>query len=141
MRKIAANYIFPISREPLKNGILILNDDGRVSDIIDTGGTMQEMEHLEFYNGIIVPGFINAHCHLEFSYLKGEIARYLELPDFLTELVKKRTDDPGIINEPIRMAHETMIREGIVATGDISNTAFSFFVKDSGLSMLKLSPS
>lgn len=132
MRKIAANYIFPISRKPIKNGILILNDDGSVSDIMDTGGIMQEMEHLEFYNGIIVPGFINTHCHLEFSYLKGEISRYLELPGFLTELVKKRTDDPAIINEPVRMAHETMIREGIVAAGDISNTQFSFFVKDSG---------
>ena len=35
MRKVAANYIFPISSEPLRNGILVFEEDGTIIDIID----------------------------------------------------------------------------------------------------------
>ncbi|UCG28009.1 MAG: amidohydrolase family protein, partial [Bacteroidales bacterium] len=132
MRKLAANYIYPISQKPLKNGILIMNEDGSVLDIIDSGGNLREMENLEFYNGILVPGFINAHCHLELSYLKGKISRHKKLPGFITDLVQSRTDDPSIITEPVRMANEALRNNGVVATGDISNTSSSFFVKNSG---------
>ncbi len=65
MRKISANYIFPIAGKPLKNGILIIDKEGTIVDVIDTGGALKEEENLEFYNGILVPGFINAFCNFE----------------------------------------------------------------------------
>jgi aminodeoxyfutalosine deaminase len=33
------------------------------------------MERLEHHSGIITPGFVNAHCHLELSHLKWKIER------------------------------------------------------------------
>lgn len=65
MRKISANYIFPVTGKPLKNGILIVDKEGTIVDLIDTGGNLKEEENLEFYNGILVPGFINAFCNFE----------------------------------------------------------------------------
>ena len=48
MRKIAANYIclpgFPL----VKNGYVIL-EQGRVKDVVDTGGRIREIQGLEFY--------------------------------------------------------------------------------------------
>jgi len=58
MRKISAQYILPVSSPPLKQGIVTLDASGRVLDLTDTGGQLDETGKLEFYNGIITPGFI-----------------------------------------------------------------------------------
>ena len=64
MRKIAATYIFPGNGKPLKNGILVCENDGTVVEVIDTSGVLTEQAGLEFYSGILVPGFVNTRCHL-----------------------------------------------------------------------------
>lgn len=129
MKKIAASYIFPIISKPLKQGILVLSDTGEVLDIIDTGGNLHETSSMEFYNGIIVPGFINAHCHLELSYMKGIIEEATGLPDFLKQLSIRRINVPKNIEEIINETENEMKAEGIVAVGDISNDDFSFNTK------------
>ncbi|MFC2113409.1 hypothetical protein ACFLTA_09090 [Bacteroidota bacterium] len=58
MRKLSANLIIPVSSPPLKNGIITLDDNGRILDLVDTGGNLREERGLEFYNGVIVPGFV-----------------------------------------------------------------------------------
>ena len=130
MRKISASYIFPVSSKPLKYGILAVSDEGEIIDIIDTGGELKESASMEYYNGILVPGFVNAHCHLELSYMKGLIDKANGLPDFLMQLSQKRRALPENLNEIIRSADNEMYAEGIVAVGDISNDDFSFHVKE-----------
>ena len=73
MRKLSANYIFDGKGKFYKNGILHVSDNGEIIDLIDTKGDLQEENQLEFYNGIITPGFVNTHCHLELSSLKNKI--------------------------------------------------------------------
>ena len=73
MRKLSSHYIFSPHRSPLKYGILVLDDEGSVIDLIDTGGKMKEESNLEFYPGILTPGFVNTHCHLELSHLKKKL--------------------------------------------------------------------
>jgi len=58
MRKIAANYIMPVSSPPLRNGVVVIDDDGGILEVIDTGGKLRESSKLEFYNGIVTPGFV-----------------------------------------------------------------------------------
>ena len=58
MRKISANLILPVSSAPLRNGIILVNPDGSISDLIDTGGHLREEPGLEFYPGTIIPGLI-----------------------------------------------------------------------------------
>ena len=72
MRKISANYIFPVSSAPLKNGILVLDDDNRITDIINTSNNFKEIENLEYYGGIIVPGFVDAFCLLSWANLNQQ---------------------------------------------------------------------
>ncbi len=129
MRKIAASYIFPISSKPLKQGILVLSDTGEVLELIDTNGNLNSNSSTEFYNGIIVPGFINSHCHLELSYLKDIVKEAKGLPDFLKQLSLKRRSLPENIEDIIDAADNEMKAEGIVAVGDISNDDFSFKTK------------
>jgi hypothetical protein len=57
MRKIAANLILPVTSPPLRKGVVVLDEGDQVLEVIDTGGRLEESSHLEFYNGIITPGF------------------------------------------------------------------------------------
>ena len=131
MRKISANYIFPISSMPLKNGIIILNDKNKVVKIIDTKGNLKEIENLEFYNGIIAPAFINAHCHLELSFLKNKIKKKKILGNFILNLIKEKNKniEKNLKLDFIKKADNEMKKNGIIAVGDISNEEISFPVK------------
>ena len=129
MRKIAANYIFPITQKPIKNGIIVIDDNGTIIDLIDTKGEIKETENLEFYSGILVPGFVNAHCHLELSYLKNKIEKHKGLSSFITDVRVLRDDDEKNIIKAIKNADREMRANGIVAVGDISNCNVSFQTK------------
>ncbi len=131
MRKISANYIFPVSGKTLKYGILVLDDRNKIVDLIDTGGNLRESAGLEYYNGILVPGFINSHCHLELSHLRGKVDKKKGLPAFLSDVVSLRTADKTEILKNAKTAHAEMTDNGIVAAGDICNTPYSFEFKTS----------
>ena len=130
MRRISANYIFPVSSLPIKNGIIEFDEQGVIRNIIDTKGELSESRNLEFYNGIIVPGFINTHCHLELSYLKDEISPKSGLPKFLKAIVNdRRKGKHNNIIESASKFDKLMKQKGIVAVGDISNTNETISVK------------
>jgi cytosine/adenosine deaminase-related metal-dependent hydrolase len=123
MRRISANYIYTVNTLPLKNGIVELDDTGKVINIIDTQGDLKESRNLEFYNGIITPGFINTHCHLELSELKGLLKQNSGLPGFLVKIIKykQETHDQNSL-KAIEGYDRFMRQKGIVAVGDIANT-------------------
>ncbi len=131
MRKISANYVFPIDSPPLKNGIIVIEDDGRIIEVIDTKGNLREMETLEYFNGILVPGFINCHCHLEMSHLKGKIQQEIGLSSFIKEVQRLRIAEnhEEVMNSMFNADFE-MKKNGIVAVGDILNTGQSIPVKE-----------
>ncbi len=129
MRKISANFIFPVTSRPLKNGIVKIDDDGKIYELTDTKGKLKEIPGLEFYNGIIVPGFINTHCHLELSYLKNLIPQNTGHSDFIKLIVDKIATVKTDI-EAIKKADLEMQKQGIVAVGDISNNTDSAKIKN-----------
>jgi len=129
MRYISAHYVFPVSSPPLRNGIVCVSDDGCIIDVIDVGGKLKERERLEFYNGILVPGFVNAHCHLELSHLRNAIKPRCGLPDFITSIGNLRKASDENILEAAKNADEEMTKNGIVAVGDISNNAGTLCIK------------
>jgi cytosine/adenosine deaminase-related metal-dependent hydrolase len=106
--------------------ILITDDEGRVKDIVtepDAGDDIQK------YQGVLCPGFINCHCHLELSHLKNVIPPHTGLIEFLCSVVTKRNFDPQKIQEEIVKAEKEMYDNGIIAVGDIGNTADTAGIK------------
>jgi cytosine/adenosine deaminase-related metal-dependent hydrolase len=131
MRKITADYILPISSKPIENGVVVIDDDGTILRV----GKQKDYDkaELEEHKGVICPGFVNAHCHLELSFMKGAIREHTGLPEFVKQVVdirdKFREEEQ---RAAITAAEDEMIANGIVAVGDISNDARSFFQKEKG---------
>ncbi len=122
MRKIAATYVFPSNRPPIKNGIVICESDGSIIEIIDNNGVLKEEAGLEFYNGILIPGFVNAHCHLELSHLKGKIEENTGIGSFIGKINTLRNDETENIEKAMQITDRKMWAAGTAAVGDISNS-------------------
>lgn len=118
MEKICPEYLFPGHGPLLKNKVLI-HDSGVVIDIQDQGNF--DPSELHFFKGIVCPGFINTHCHLELSHMKGMVDTGTGLLPFLKKVVGFRDIDPEVIDDAIIRADKEMYENGIVAVGDISN--------------------
>lgn len=85
---------------------------------------------MEFYPGIICPGFVNAHCHSELSYLKGAIAEGCGHGGFAASMAKVRDNfTPKQRTKALLDADSNMWNEGINAVADIVNDNSSFAIK------------
>jgi aminodeoxyfutalosine deaminase len=131
MRKLSAQFIITGTGTVLEKGIIAVNDDGVITEVIDTGGELSEISSLKFYNGVIVPGFVNAHCHLELSHLKGVFPEKTGLPGFLQNVLHYRSSPEEIILETAAKADFEMWKNGISAVGDISNNKLTYQLKAS----------
>ncbi|MFM2048536.1 MAG: hypothetical protein RI955_1084 [Bacteroidota bacterium] len=124
MRKISADKIYTIENGIIENGVLVVDKNNTIVEI----GERQnyDIAELEIYNGAICPGFVNAHCHIELSHLKNKITPHTGLVNFIEQLMKVRfeTEDDERW-QAIEDAENEMIKNGIVAVGDISNETIS----------------
>jgi cytosine/adenosine deaminase-related metal-dependent hydrolase len=104
MRKITAPYIFPVSSKPLKLGIIVFSDDGEIIDLIDTQGELKEIASLEYYPGILVPGFVNAHCHTELSVKQLEHPYWVICPRSNLMLENRLPDIELLMSKKLNIA-------------------------------------
>ena len=128
-RYISADYIFPIISEPIKDGVIMLHESGEILDVFSPSQIDALSNPIERHQGIIVPGFVNAHCHLELSHMLGRIPRGTGLVSFIKSVIGQRAADEAEVLEAMKIADERMFNNGIVAVGDISNIDLSFSVK------------
>ena len=126
IRKIAAQYVYTNTGAPIKNGVVAYNDT--TGEIVAISQLEKETANTVFQNGILVPGFVNAHCHLELAYAKGLIPQCQHLTDFLRKITEIQSSMEFNLADCIEADNE-MYRNGINAVGDISNTEHSASVK------------
>src|SRR5690606_27841550 len=135
LRKIRADQIFNGYQLLPANMVLVTDIEGKVLEIIEQEDAG---EGIEYHPGILSPGFINCHCHLELSHMKNVIPTGTGLINFLLGVVQKRAlpdISPSTENTPldkwqaIKDAENEMYENGIVAVGDICNTTDSIATK------------
>src|SRR5437773_459481 len=86
-KKFQADQLF--SGHELLSGdhVLIMSEHGKIEDIVLEVNAGDDIQKLQ---GILSPGFINCHCHLELSHLKNVIPPGTGLIEFLCSVVTKR---------------------------------------------------
>ena len=127
MRILQASYIIPLNSAPIANGYLYIEDDGTVIHVSKEIPITDQFE-VEVYEGLICPGFVNTHCHLELSHMKEQMSEGTGLAKFVDEVPKRRQQEANK-SILIEKADEEMCQAGIVAVGDISNTSESIETK------------
>jgi cytosine/adenosine deaminase-related metal-dependent hydrolase len=133
MRSYQADWVYPIHTAPLRNGIVLVEEDGTVCAVFSPD-EQEPALHIglqpERLKGILVPGFVNTHCHLELSCMKGSIPEHRGMAGFVSDFVGARGKfSLEQRQEGIQKGEAEMLRNGIVAVGDISNDESSFSQK------------
>jgi aminodeoxyfutalosine deaminase len=120
-RKLKADKIFDGYRF-IEDHVLITAPDGIIQDVVAAENAGDD---IEVFEGILSPGFINCHCHLELSHMKGLIPERTGLVDFVFKVVTERHHSEEEILQAIEEAEEEMLQNGIVAVGDICNNSMT----------------
>ena len=131
MRFLTADYLFPLYIAPIKQGVLQISDNKEVIAVFENRSEVPQ-EKLEVFEGILCPGFVNAHCHLELSHLLGKAEKGKGFLDFIGAIQQRDSYTPIEKQIAINKAEQQMITNGIVAVGDICNTTDTLSQKQQG---------
>lgn len=127
--KFKAEKVFDGTKFLDENNVLITDEHGTIENIVPT---TEAGDDIQYYPGILSPGFINSHCHLELSHMKALVPEKTGLVDFVITVMQQRNFPEEVIFDAIEKAEATMLQNGIVAVGDICNTANTLPQKQKG---------
>lgn len=125
----SADYVLPVTGRAVKNGVVELTNRGVVVDVYEPDEPKLSNKEITTYHGIITPGFVNAHCHLELSHMAGTIAKHTGLVPFLQQVMSLRAATAEKVERAMRAADKQLYDNGVVAVGDHANTSISATVK------------
>lgn len=122
--RYTAQTVYTLAGEPIRNGYVDVAPDGTILSVGKADGPVEE--------GIICPGFVNAHCHVELSYMKGLFRKGTGMAGFIDQINELR-DTSSMEDKLLALkdAMDSMWASGVQAMADISNCADSFEIKAS----------
>ena len=122
MRLLTSSWILPVAGPPIREGRVAVAE-GRVAWLgrrTTPGAPAAPVEDLG--PGVILPGLVNAHCHLELSYLQGRIALPQPFVPWVRALVAARArETPNVLRAGAERGIQQLVGGGTVAVGDVSN--------------------
>lgn len=126
-QKFQADQLFTGTEMLGPDFVVITNEEGRVDGIVKTEEAGDDIQKMQ---GILSPGLINCHCHLELSHMRGLIPEKTGLVDFVFKVVNERHFPDEEIQDAIARAEDEMLANGIVAVGDICNNTLTLSQKE-----------
>lgn len=122
---ITAETILPISSPPI-NGGAVLVVDGKIGEIGKASNLRKahkSIKTLDLGRGILLPGFINAHTHLELGWIKKRVGKPNGFIGWLQDVIraKKREIKGEEIERSVRDGIKTLIESGVTTVGEISS--------------------
>ncbi|NLX28464.1 MAG: amidohydrolase family protein [Bacteroidales bacterium] len=127
VRSITAPLVYTLWGPPLENGRVFLDDQGTIMAVTPRRQKVHfpVREEVVYTEGVLVPGFVNVHCHLELSHLAGVIPGGTGIGGFIGAINRRRGAPEEEMVQAARHAASSMYHSGTVAVGDISNTALT----------------
>ncbi len=117
MRVLSADWLVPVDGPPIRDGAVAMNDDGRIASI----GSADELgEGERFTDAVILPGFVNAHTHLEYAVYAGFGDGLSFGPWIALHVERKARVDFGEMEAIAQLGALECLRSGITTVGDCS---------------------
>ena len=121
-----AAWVCPIDRPPMRDAVIEV-DNGIVTSV-SARNEASTVRARDLGNVVVLPGLINAHTHLELSWLRGRVPPANGFTEWVRTLLAQRRPDQAMTPDLIAPMHEA-VREaraaGTIAVGDISNSLAS----------------
>src|SRR5215211_6510950 len=122
MQILSASWVVPVAAPPLAGGRVAVSD-GRIQWIGRAGDAgAPEGTAVDLGDGVLMPGLVNAHCHLELSHLAGQVDASRGFVHWVEDVVEKRK---GVSEKDLRAGARRGLSQlestGTVAVGDVSN--------------------
>ena len=122
---ISADTILPISSEPLYDHALIIKD-GKIADIGPASALRKNNKGIKEINlgcGTLLPGFINAHTHLELGWVQKRIGGFKGFTQWLQQIIRAKREGVSDleIEQSVVDGIDTQIHCGVTTVGEISS--------------------
>ncbi len=132
-----AAWVCPIDRPPIKDGVITIAG-GRILSVREHGSGIGDQGVIDLGNVVLLPGLVNAHTHLELSWLRNRVPPAARFTDWVKTLLATRgRPDTAMSPDQIAMIHGAIAEahaSGTVAVGDIGNSLASAGpMRDAGL--------
>lgn len=116
---LRARLVCPVAAPPIEDAIVVIDGD-RIERIGRQAPADVEVEDLG--DVALMPGFVNAHCHLEFSSLGRKVGRSgIPLPDWIRQVIEKRPPAKKM-GKAIASGLEESLQHGVTTVAEISRT-------------------
>ena len=119
MKFYSADVVFPIETASIPNGLLVTEDYGTIIACLSPDHPDYSLQNAEIHKGWLVPGFVNAHCHLELSHLKNKIPQHTGLDGFVQDLMRLNNASDAEKQKAMQAADAEMQANGIVAVVEL----------------------
>lgn len=125
-----SHYIDPVTFE-LQRDVILLIEKGRIVETI-IGGEVSgglaglAQETLDYEAALVLPGFVNAHCHLDLSHLARQLPSGLSFTEWIDCIIEGRKVPPPQISAGIEAACDELLASGTTSVIDVSVDGASF---------------
>jgi cytosine/adenosine deaminase-related metal-dependent hydrolase len=123
-----ASWIVPIARSPIEDGWIAI-DSGRIADVSDRPPAGDDTR-IDLGHVAVLPGLVNAHTHLELSYLASEVPPASDFVTWVRGMMAARRSHPDPASPAIMAAVDHAIADavssGTAVVGDVSNSLVTF---------------
>jgi aminodeoxyfutalosine deaminase len=120
---LTAGWVVPVSGAPIRQGIVAIAQGrivwtGSANSAGAPSGSLRDLGP-----GVLLPGLVNAHCHLELSHLAGQLGDVKGFVPWVEALVAARAEaPPDAVEAAAGEAIRALVASGTVAVGDVSNS-------------------
>jgi 5-methylthioadenosine/S-adenosylhomocysteine deaminase len=117
VKVLSADWVVPVEGAPIEDGAVVIGEDGRIAAV----GTATELgEGERFEDSVILPGFVNAHSHLEYATYAG-FGDGLPFPPWIGLHVQRKSRlENGEMQAIARLGAADCLRSGVTTVGDCS---------------------
>ena len=133
MKFFYPEYVLWENGEIYSGFVIFVQDSGKIHKILPFDRISSKVRRqIQYLKGLLIPGMVNAHSHMELSWLKGQIPQGLGMESFFSHMKgvhSKRPQEKDVF-EMIQKSIAEMYSKGIQICADISNTGISYLAKE-----------